>query len=362
MRWSLLGDLPLVSVTVAVRDGENWVDDCLQSLVDQTHRPLEIIAVNDGSTDGTAERLEEWSDESGEANGVSIRILNQEALGLAAARQYALEESRGEWVAITDIDCRPYPTWIEFLLAQSDGLDDENVVSVTGRVIFDEGDTIVSRIRAQEIERKYRKRSRRTTLANGPCSMFLREKLLDIGGFNPSWYHAEDMEVSLKLVELGGVIIHTPDALVQHVPEDRLKLFLRKRKRDARAHMRIVRKYSPALRKGPGFDFIGASWFVLALAPFLFGTFFFLARIIFTDVRFEFNALGSQILISLSSIYVLLGLSLMKGFLGRGRITTKIKDSLLLPFVLTLWSISLWLGITIGAIDALTGRHGHGSE
>ena len=126
--------------------------------------------------------------------------------------------------------------------------------------------------------------------------------------------------------------------------------------------MRIVRRYSPGLRKGPGFDFIGTSWFVLALSPFLFGTFFFLARIIFTDVRFEFDALGTQILISLSSIYVLLGLSLMKGFLGRGRITTKIKDSLLLPFVLTLWSISLWLGITLGAIDAISGRNGHGSE
>ena len=96
MRWSLLNDLPLVSVTVAVRDGDNWVDDCIQSLVDQTHRPLEIIAVNDGSSDGTAERLAKWSDESGEGNGVSIRILNQDALGLAAARQYALEKSRGE--------------------------------------------------------------------------------------------------------------------------------------------------------------------------------------------------------------------------------------------------------------------------
>ncbi len=362
MRWFPLDEKPLVSVTVAVRDGQNWVDDCLRSLLDQTHRPLEIIAVNDGSSDGTAERLAEWSDESGEENGVSVRILDQEALGLAAARQYALEESQGKWVAITDIDCRPHPTWIEFLVAQSGGLDDENVVSVTGRVIFDEGDTIVSRIRAQEIESKYRKRSRRTTLANGPCSMFLRDKLLEIGGFNPSWYHAEDMEVSLKLVESGGVIIHTPDAVVQHVPEDRLNLFLRKRKRDARAHVRIVRKYSPALRKGPGFDFIGTSWFVLALAPFLFGAFFLIARIIFTEVRFEFYALGSQILIVLSSIYLLLGLSLMKGFLGRGRLSTKIKDSFLLPLVLTLWSISLWSGIMLGAIDATVGRHGHGSE
>ena len=74
--------------------------------------------------------------------------------------------------------------------------------------------------------------------------MFYRESLLDVGGFNPSWYHAEDMEVSLKLIEAGGTIVYAPDAVVKHIPETGLKRFLSKRKRDARAHVRIVRKYS----------------------------------------------------------------------------------------------------------------------
>ena len=42
---------PLVSVTVCVRDGLEWVDGCMESLLQQTWRPLEIIAVDDGSTD-----------------------------------------------------------------------------------------------------------------------------------------------------------------------------------------------------------------------------------------------------------------------------------------------------------------------
>ena len=44
--------------------------------------------------------------------------------------------------------------------------------------------------------------------------MFNRERLLSIGGFDPTWYHAEDMEVSLKLVQEGGTIVYTPDAVV----------------------------------------------------------------------------------------------------------------------------------------------------
>ena len=211
-----------------------------------------MVAVDDGSSDGSTELLREWQDESGEENGLPIRVILQQPLGLSAARQAGLEESKGEWLAITDIDCRPHPTWIEHMVAECEGLEDENVVSVTGRVIFAEGDTVVSRIRSQEIASKYRKRSRRTTLANGPCSMFRKKDLESIGGFDPGWYHAEDMEVSLKLLAVGGVIIHTPDAVVQHVPESSLKVFLSKRRRDARAHMRIVRRYPQKRRQGPG--------------------------------------------------------------------------------------------------------------
>ena len=49
--------------------------------------------------------------------------------------------------------------------------------------------------------------------------MFKTNELIAIGGFNPEWYHAEDMEVSLKLIEAGGTIVYTPYAVVNHVPE-----------------------------------------------------------------------------------------------------------------------------------------------
>jgi len=349
----------MVSITVAVRDAEKWVNGCLQSLVDQSYPNIEIIAVNDGSSDSSGEYLQNWHDPEGKKKGIVVHVVQLPASGLSAARQHALKMAKGMWVAITDIDCRPHPTWIENLVKQSKGIDDEDVVSVAGRVIFEEGDTVVSRIRAQEIESKYRKRSRRTTLANGPCSMFLRERLLQIGGFNPEWYHAEDMEVSLKLVQSGGVIIYTPDAVVQHVAESSLRVFLRKRARDARAHMRIIRKYPLRKRQGPGFDFIGSSWFVLALAPILGSAFIQLLRIGLTDVEFDGSALGSQLMLAMIAIYLLLGVKLSKGYLGRGSLKTKISDSVQLPWILALWSLWLWKGITLGVMDAVFSKNGH---
>ena len=82
-----------------------------------------------------------------------------------------------------------------------------------------------------------------------------------------NWYHAEDMEVSLRLLNAGGSIVYAPDALVSHVPEIGVRRFLHKRRRDARAHVRIVRHYPSRQRKGPGFDFIGGAGVALSIFP-----------------------------------------------------------------------------------------------
>ena len=104
---------PLISITVCVRDGKDWVDGCLEALKNQTYRPLEIIAVDDGSTDGSKDKLLAWHAPDDE---ISTNILIQDAEGLSAGRKLALDNSRGEWVAITDIDVRPSQNWISNLL------------------------------------------------------------------------------------------------------------------------------------------------------------------------------------------------------------------------------------------------------
>ena len=49
---------PLISLTVCVRDGVDWVDGCIESLKAQTYRPIEILAVDDGSRDGSKEKFD----------------------------------------------------------------------------------------------------------------------------------------------------------------------------------------------------------------------------------------------------------------------------------------------------------------
>ena len=361
---------PMVSVTVCVRDGVDWVDGCLESLTSQTYRPMEIIAIDDGSSDGSKEKLLAWHDEDRE---IPIRIFTQDAKGLSAGRQWAVKHSKGEWVAITDIDVRPEPDWIANMILEIQPIDHhEKVVAVTGRTVFEHAGDVVSRVRSVEIATKYRSRPRRTSLANGPCSMFDRESLLEIGGFNPKWYHAEDMEVSLRLIENGGVIVYAPDAVVHHVPEIESSRFLAKRRRDARAHIRIVRHFPRRKRLGPELDFLGSSTFVLTIFPL-----WIMALV--TGIPFLFSFLTqpdwswevaktwwqTRLLLVTGGLMLVHEFVLWRGPLGvvnRGAIRQG-SWSLLTIFKirnLTLrWSIALWQGILLGMADALRARNGH---
>tara|TARA_B100000767_G_scaffold267478_1_gene286266 strand:+ start:1192 stop:2319 length:1128 start_codon:yes stop_codon:yes gene_type:complete len=361
---------PMVSVTVCVRDGVHWVDECLESLVAQTYRPLEIIAIDDGSSDGSKEKLLGWENSESE---VPIHIFTQEAKGLSAGRQRAVEQSKGEWIAITDIDVRPEPDWINNMMLEIQPIDDEEkVVAITGRTIFEHEGDIVSRVRSVEIATKYRSRPRRTSLANGPCSMFKRESLLEIGGFNPQWYHAEDMEVSLRLIAEGGSIVYAPDAVVRHVPEVESSRFLAKRRRDARAHMRIIRYFPRKKRRGPGLDFIGSSTLVLTIFPLwvmalISGIPFFFSFLTQSDWSWEIakSWWQTQLLLATVILMILHEIILWRGPLGivnRGAIKQG-NWSLLTVFKvrnLTLrWSIALWQGLFLGLTDALRGLNGH---
>ena len=90
---------PLLSVIVPVYNTAPWLGRCLDSICAQTYRNLEILCVNDGSTDNSAEILAEYA-----ARDSRIKVITQENAGLSAARNTALEHATGEWVTGVDSD------------------------------------------------------------------------------------------------------------------------------------------------------------------------------------------------------------------------------------------------------------------
>jgi len=93
---------PLVSVVIPVHQGERYIVGAVQSALAQTHRALEVIVVDDGSTDGTAARLATIDDPR-------LFVMHQSNAGTAAARNAALARARGQFIAFLDSDDRWFP-------------------------------------------------------------------------------------------------------------------------------------------------------------------------------------------------------------------------------------------------------------
>lgn len=106
---------PLVSVTVPVYNGQDTVAQAIHSLLAQTYQDLEIIVVDDGSTDRTPEVLRSF--------GSAIRAIHQANMGIAAARNTGLAAARGKFIALMDCDdeCEPerIAAQVRFLLDHS---------------------------------------------------------------------------------------------------------------------------------------------------------------------------------------------------------------------------------------------------
>lgn len=101
-----------ISVVVAVYNIEDYICECVDSIINQTIQPEEIILVDDGSTD----RSSALCDEHAEKN-TNIRVIHQKNAGLSAARNTGIEHAQGVWVYFVDGDDILAPDVIESFLA-----------------------------------------------------------------------------------------------------------------------------------------------------------------------------------------------------------------------------------------------------
>ena len=106
----------LVSVIVPVFDVAPWLDEALGSVVSQTYRDLEVIVVDDGSTDGSGEICEAWA-----GRDSRLKVIHQPNGGLSRARNVGLDLASGDAVAFLDSDDAWLPDFVERMVAGMEG-------------------------------------------------------------------------------------------------------------------------------------------------------------------------------------------------------------------------------------------------
>lgn len=98
----------LVSVVIPVYNVATYLDECVRSVAEQTHERLEIVLVDDGSTDGGGALCDRWKALDGRVN-----VIHQSNQGLSAARNTGLDHAHGEYVVCVDSDDYIEPTLVE---------------------------------------------------------------------------------------------------------------------------------------------------------------------------------------------------------------------------------------------------------
>lgn len=110
---------PLISIVVPIYNVEEYIHECIESLLAQTYTNLDIILVNDGTPDGSMDVVKDLVKDD------RVTIVNQSNQGLSAARNTGLRYAKGEYIAFVDSDDKVKPNFIKDLYrkAQITGAD-----------------------------------------------------------------------------------------------------------------------------------------------------------------------------------------------------------------------------------------------
>jgi glycosyltransferase involved in cell wall biosynthesis len=186
---------PLISVIIPVYNGDRYIVQAVESALRQTFTNLEIIVVDDGSTDRTQQVLQPYFDR--------IRYIYQENQGVAAARNIACQLAQGEFLAFLDADDYFLPSKLEKQLACFDHDPALDMVQ-TGWLMVDETGKDIFEMKPWQQAPKLDLESFIIFKCVRPSAMMLRRKWWEkLGGFNDNFPLAEDLDFALRLALKG---------------------------------------------------------------------------------------------------------------------------------------------------------------
>jgi GT2 family glycosyltransferase len=206
---------PRVTVVVCTHNGGRTLFQCLRGLQYLDYPNFEVIVVDDGSTDNSAEI----------AGKFDVRLIRTPNLGLSSARNTGWEEATGELVAYIDDDAYPDPHWLRYL-ARS--FQKSSHSAIGGPNVPPPGDGLTAECIANSPGGPTHVLLSDDIAEHIPgCNMaFRRDCLRSLGGFDPQFRVAgDDVDICWRVQERGWTIGFSPAALVWHHRRGSLKAY-----------------------------------------------------------------------------------------------------------------------------------------
>jgi GT2 family glycosyltransferase len=213
---------PLVSIVIVNWNGLHFLKECWPALAAQTYAPVEVIVVDNGSTDGSLD----WLAEQAPAPNV---ICNSQNRGFAAANNQGIQQARGPYVALLNNDAYPEPGWLAALVAAAEA--DARVGMVASLMVLANQPEIVQSagicldrsgvawdcaggepVAAQGVD------PRPVFGPSAGAALYRRELLAALGGFDEAFFaYLEDVDLAWRARWLGWQALLVPGARVRHV-------------------------------------------------------------------------------------------------------------------------------------------------
>ncbi|HUT05000.1 MAG TPA: glycosyltransferase, partial [bacterium] len=204
---------PKFSVIIPVYSGENTIASCLEALAaqDVPMQEFEVIVVDDGSTDSTAQVVKQFD----------VKYIYQENRGPATARNVGVRHAQGSIIVFTDADCVPEPNWLREMVIPL--VNESDVVGVKGAYRTRQK-RLVARFAQAEFEERFKRLKKRRTIdfVDSYSAGFKKDIFNELGGFNPRYPKAnnEDVELSFRVAQKHHKMVFSPGAIVYHTHPD----------------------------------------------------------------------------------------------------------------------------------------------
>lgn len=277
------GFTPPATILVPAHNEGPGIEGAIQSLLELNYPFLEILVINDGSTDDTAARARRWA---GRYRNAVLRVIDTgENIGKAQALNLGIKNARHEFIVCMDGDSRLDSQSVMRGIAH---FADESVAAVAGNVKIINRNNFLTRLQSLEyieglnLVRRAQGYFQCVNIIPGPMGFFRRSILEEVGGYESDTF-AEDCDLTVKILSRGYFINYEPEAVSWTEAPESINGLITQRYRWTRGILQSLRKHKFTLFHFRRATFINTAvlWYMVfesVIWPFMniFGNIFFL--------------------------------------------------------------------------------------
>ena len=339
-------EYPPVTIVIPMYNAERHIREVVRAVFGQDYPgEVEVIVVNDGSTDNSLEVVRSIQKEGGHQR---LKVIDQPNQGAVGATNNGFKAAKYDIICSVDSDVVLRPDWLRKVVEE---FSDPKVGAVQGYYATPIGVSFWARMMGYDVEARYDSiHSKYVTQVCTGDTAYRREALEKVGLFDPQFEYGYDNDMSYRLLKAGYRLVFRRDAVCDHYWKADLAGYIKQQYRSAYGRMQLVRKHSERIT---GDSFSGLR--MIMQVPL---TLLFFALLVLSTGSAVFFTPRSGWYLLVAALFVL-GVVLADRFAFAAGVYRKQKDPgvLLMPFVHLLRN-AVWCAAFLGWIDGRSGNHG----